>query len=433
MRKYLVIWIGEVFSTVGSALTSFALGIWIYEKTGSVSMLTYNMLAMVVPNLLFTPFAGVIADRWNRKWVMVAGDAGVALTTFAVFLLVAGGHLKVGYIFLLTAAASTLGSLQWPAYAAAIPLIVPKQHLGRASALSQVGEGLAELLSPLIAGGLYVMHGVGLKGILFIDFGTFIFSTITLLIVPIPHHRLAAEPEKRKTSALQELRLGWRYIVLRPGLMGLLAYFAMLNFLEEFAYPLAQPLLLETTSPTGAGRSMTIMAVGLFVGIAIMGIWGGPKRRVRGILLLGVWSGLLFALAGLRPSLLLITLAGSGYFALLPIIEGCDEVLWQTKVSPEIQGRVFALQEAISSSIRPAALLLAGPLADRVFEPAMSEHGLLAGSMGQVIGVGPGRGIALFIIILGLLSAGISLGTYLYPRVRRLEEEVPDAPILVEA
>jgi DHA3 family macrolide efflux protein-like MFS transporter len=171
----------------------------------------------------------------------------------------------------------------------------------------------------------------------------------------------------------------------------------------------------------------------MFIGIAVMGIWGGPKRRIRGILIPGMVSGLVIASAGLRPSLTLITVAGFGYYALLPIIEGSDQALWQTKVAADMQGRVFAMQSVIVSSIKPLALLLVGPLADRVFEPALSQHGLLSGSVGQIIGVGPGRGIALFITILGVISAGVSLAAYLHPRVRRVEDEIPDAQITVEA
>jgi DHA3 family macrolide efflux protein-like MFS transporter len=437
MQKYLIIWVGEVASIVGSALTSFALGVWIYERTDSVSMLTLNMLAYVVPGLIFTPLAGVIADRWNRKWVMVMGDAGVALTTFCVFLLVTSHNLRIGYVYVLTAVSATFGTLQWPAYTAAIPLIVPKQHLGRASALSQAGEGLGETLAPLIAGSLYVMDSVGLRGILLIDFATFVFSTTMLLFVPIPHHLPATDPETQpeaenhKNSLVEDIRVGWRYIAQRPGLLGLLVYVALLNFLAEFMYPLAQPLLLQLASPDAAGSAMSKMAVGMFIGIAIMMIWGGPKRRIRGILIPGVISGLVIATAGLQPSLLLVTAAGFGYYTLVPIIQGSDEALWQTKVAADVQGRVFAIQGVIESSIRPLALLIAGPLADGVFEPALAKNGLLAGSVGQIIGVGPGRGIALFITILGVLSAVVALLAYLNPRVRHLEDEIPDADMMI--
>ena len=433
MRTYVVIWVGEVASTVGSALTSFALGIWIYEKTGSVSLLTFNMLAYVLPNLLLSPVAGVIADRWHRKWVMVMGDAGVALTTLGVFLLITSDTLQIWHVYILTACASAFGSLQWPAYAAAIPLIVPKEQLGRASAMSQASEALGEMASPFIAGSLYVMGGVGLKGIIFIDFATFVFSTITLILARIPRHKRTIEVEQQQNSILQDMRLGWQYIAQRPGLLGLMIYFTALNFLEEFVYPLSQPLLLETATPDAAGSAMSKMAVGMVLGIAVMAIWGGPKRRANGILIPGILSGLAIALAGLRPSLTLITVAGFSYFALLPIIQGSDQALWQTKVAQDAQGRVFAMQNVIVTSISPVALLLAGPLADGIFEPVLSEGGLLSGSVGQIVGVGPGRGIGLFIVLLGLLSAIVSLAAYLNPRIRRVEDELPDAEMAVEA
>jgi len=431
MRKYMIIWVGEVASTVGSALTSFALGVWIYERTDSVSLLTLNMLMYAVSSLVVLPLAGVAADRWNRKFVMVLGDFGVALCSLVVLLLATSGSLQIWHAYILTGASGAFGTFQWPAYKAAIPLIVPKEHLARASALSQVGDGLAELAGPFIAGALYVMSEVGLKGILLIDFATFAFSI--LIIVPIPRHKTAETTAETPASVIGDLRLGWQYIKQRPGLLALLGYFAVFCFFQEFTYPLSQPLLFETASPDAAGAAMSKMAIGMFVGIGIMTIWGGPKRRIHGILIPGILSGLAIALAGLRPSLTLITIGGFGYFTLLPIAEGSDQALWQTKVEEAMQGRVFAIQSAITVAVRPITLLLAGPLADHIFEPIMQPDGLLAASVGQIVGVGPGRGLGLFIVILGLLSAITSLAAYLYPHIRHVEQDLPDAQISVEA
>lgn len=429
MRTYLLIWVGEVASVTGSGLTSFALGLWIYDRTGSVSQFTLSLLAYLVPHLLLTPFAGVIADRWNRKWIIVLGDAGAGLGSLAVFLLVAAGSLQVWHIYLAVAFSSAAGSLQWPAYAAAIPLIVPKEHLGRASAMSQAGEAVSELLSPLVAGSLYVMSGVGLRGILFIDFATFVFSTITLIIAPIPPHKHTSDPGNDGTprTVWRDIRAGWHYIARHPGLLWLLGTFAALNFLSNFIYPLAQPLLFATTNPARAGTALSIMAVGMFVGIAIMTFWGGPQRRIHGILVPAIVSGLAIACAGLRPSIPLITAAGFTYFALLPVLQGSDRALWQTKVAQDMQGRVFAMQTVITSALSPIAILLTGPLTDHVFEPALRPGGALAGSVGQITGTGTGRGMGLFIIILGLLSSLVALLAYLNPRIRLVEDELPDA------
>lgn len=437
MRTYFIIWLGEVASTVGSALTSFALGLWIYEQTDSVSMFALNMLAYTLPYLVISPLAGALADRWNRKWLMILGDMGAAVTTLGVILLAVNGQLHIGYIYTLTAISSMFGALQWPAYMAAIPMIVPKEQLGRASALSQAGYALSEMAGPMLAGrlyagGLFGISAIGLGGILVIDFATFLFATLMLLLVPISHHRPEVSQDETARTIWEDIQSGWLYIKHHPSLLNLLVYFAIINFFGEFMYPLAQPLLFETTTPDKAGTAMSIMGMGMMVGIGIMGIWGGPKRRVNGILIPGIVSGLVIAVAGLRPSIMLITVAGFGYYALQPIIEGSDRALWQTKVSGFMQGRVFAMQTMITSSIGPLALLVAGPLADHVFEPAMQDGGLLAGSVGAIIGVGPGRGLALFILILGLLSALVSVVAYMNPRIRYAEDRLQDADTLYD-
>ncbi|HEX3050294.1 MAG TPA: MFS transporter [Aggregatilineaceae bacterium] len=430
MRKYLTIWVGEVASTVGSALTSFALGVWILEKTDSVSLFSLNLLLYAVCGLLVMPFAGVAADRWDRKTVIILGDAGAGLNSLVVFWLATSNQLEIWHVYILTGIGSALGMFQWPAYKAMIPMLVPAKQLGRASALSQVGDALAELLGPTIAGALYVMSGIGLRGILFIDFGTFLLATAILIFMPIPRHIPAIPDSKTHHSVIDDLRAGWQYIAQYPGLLGLLVYFVIFNFFLELIYPLALPLIFRIAEPDAAGQAMSKMAAGMFVGIAIMGIWGGPKRRIHAILIPGILSGLSIALAGLRPSLTLITVGGFGYYALLPIIQGADEALWQSKVVPHMQGRVLAIRSAISYSVRPVTLLLAGPLADHVFEPLMSESGALAGSVGEIFGVGPGRGVGLLITVLGLLSSVAAFTVYLHPQVRNVEEEMPDALIL---
>ncbi|HEX2906502.1 MAG TPA: MFS transporter [Phototrophicaceae bacterium] len=426
MRKYLIIWFGEVVSTVGSALTSFALGVWIYERTGSVSLFSLNLLVYAVLGLAMMPLAGVAADRWNRKWVMLVADAGLGVVTLVVFLLAASDQLQIWHVYCLTGVSAALGTFQWPAYKALIPQIVPKAQLGRASGLSQVGDALAELFGPTVAGSLYVLSGVGLNGILLIDFVTFLFATAILLLVSIPRQTITLPAGQKRASVFQDFHQGWLYITERPGLVGLLVYFLIFNFFLELIYPLALPLLYQVGMPDAAGQAMSIMAVGMLVGIAGMGVWGGPRRRIHGILIPGILSGLAIAVAGLQPSLVLITLGGFGYYALLPISQGSDQALWQTKVAPEVQGRVFAIRSAITYSVRPLALLLAGPLADNLFEPLMSAGGGLAGTFGPIFGVGPGRGLGLLITLLGLLSAAAALSAYFFPRIRRVEADLPD-------
>ena len=191
-------------------------------------------------------------------------------------------------------------------------------------------------------------------------------------------------------------------------------------------YPLAQPLLFEIAEPDKVGQAIFIMALGMVLGLALMTIWGGPRRRMYGILLPGILAGIALSLLGLRPSLEVMIVGGFLYFFTLPIIEGCDQVIWQTKVAEEMQGRVFALNGMIATMLNPLALIMAGPLSDYVFEPLLQPDGMLASSVGSIVGVGDGRGIGLFIVLIGLMSSALSATMWFNRSLRTLEDTLPD-------
>ena len=425
MRVFTTIWFGQLISTMGSGLTGFALGVWIYEETGSVTLFALNMLAFALPNLLVAPLAGALADRWDRRLVMIMADSGAGLSTLAIALLIIAGRLEIWHIYVATAISSAFSTFQWPAYSAATTLLVPKQHLGRAGGMTQIGEAASQLVSPAIAGALFVTSG--LQVVILIDFATFAFAILTLLLVRFPRAETTAEGAAGKGSLLREAAYGWKYITARAGLLGLLLYFASINFLYGMLGPLIQPMLLDMTTPNVLGYLFSIIGIGMLAGTLAMSAWGGPKRRVVGVLGSGAVSALFLILLGLRPSLALIAVAGFGAMFILPIMAGSSQALWQTKVAVDVQGRVFAARRMIAWSTGPLAIVLAGPLADRVFEPLMAVGGPLAGSVGRIIGVGPGRGTGLLFIVLGVLVALASAVAYLHPRVRRVEEELPDA------
>jgi len=224
LRIFSVIWSGQLVSTIGSGLTGFALGVWIYEQTGSVTLFALNMLAFALPNLLVAPLAGALADRWDRRIVMILSDSGAGLSTLAIALLMLTNQLEIWHIYVATAFSSAFSTFQWPAYSAATTLLVPKQHLGRAGGMTQIGEAASQLISPILAGALYVT--AGLESIILIDFATFAFAIFTLLLVRFPRPETTAEGEAGKGSLLQEALYGWKYITVRAGLLGLLLYFA---------------------------------------------------------------------------------------------------------------------------------------------------------------------------------------------------------------
>ncbi len=425
MRTFLVIWFGQLISTLGSGLTGFALGVWIYEKTGSATLFAMNMLAFAVPNLLVSPLAGALVDRWDRRWAMILSDTGAGLSTLAVFLLLLTNHLEVWHIYVITAISAAFSTFQWPAYSAATSTLVPKEQLGRAGGMVQIGEAISQIIAPGVAGALYVT--VGMQGVVLIDFITFAFAVGSLLLVRIPRPAASVEGEQGKGSIWKEAMYGWKYITARPGLLGLLLVFAGTNLFSGIMQPLLAPLVLDMTSADMLGYLGSVIGIGMLLGTLVMSAWGGPRRKVHGVLGFLLLGGIFTSMLGLRPSIPLMTAGGFLMMFTFPIVNGSSQAIWQRKVALDVQGRVFSVRRMIAWSTTPIAFAIAGPLADKVFKPLLLEGGPLASSVGQVIGVGPGRGVGLMFIILGLCNVVVATAGYLSPRVYHVEDDLPDA------
>jgi DHA3 family macrolide efflux protein-like MFS transporter len=423
MSTFIIIWLGQTVSLVGSGLTGFALGVWVYQTTGSAMQFALIALFSVLPRIVMSPLAGVLVDRWNRRWAMIIGDSGAGLSTLVIALLFFTNQLEVWHIYLATAINSAFSTLQWPAYSAITPLLVAKENLGRANGMIQFSRAASEILSPTLAGVLVLT--IKVQGVILIDFATFLFAVITLLLVRIPRPERTMV-KSSQGSLWQEAIYGWAYLKARPGLLGLLFFFAVVNFLWAMLGAVLAPMILSFASADTLGVIVSIAGLGMLTGSLVMSAWGGPKRRVHGILSFELLSGISFILMGLRPSAWLIALGAFTAHLAIAIASSCNQALWQSKVAPEVQGRVFATQQMVTQAAAPLGFLLAGSLADYVFEPLFNVGGPLSISVGQVIGAGPGRGIALLIMVMGLLKLSVSLWGLLYPRIRLVEDELPD-------
>jgi DHA3 family macrolide efflux protein-like MFS transporter len=425
MKTFVVIWLGQLVSTLGSGLTGFALGVWVYETTGSATLFAINMVVWVLPNVALSPLVGLLTDRWDRRLVMLLSDTGAGFCSSFVALMLLTGELEVWHVYVAGFLNSGFGTFQWPAYSAATSLLVPKEHLGRAGGMTQIGEAISHLAAPAIAGGLYV--SVGMKTILLIDVLTYLVALATLIAVRFPQPEATVEGQAGKGSFWKEAGYGWTYIRARPGLLGLLVVFAGLNFIVSTAHALYTPLMLDITTVDRLGYINSVGGLGMLVGTLLMSAWGGPKRRVYGIFAAEMLVALTTLLFGLGLSIPLMAVNSFWFLFAMPISNGCSQAIWQTKVVPDVQGRVFSIRRMIAYSIMPVAYALAGPLAERVFEPLMAEGGALASIFGPLVGVGPGRGTALIFVIAGVLYTLTALVILIHPRVRRVEDELPDA------
>jgi MFS family permease len=429
VTTFYFIWLGQLVSLVGSGLTSFALGVWVFERQGSVTQFALIGLFAVLPRILVSPLVGPLVDRWDRRWAMIIADAGAGLSTLFMVLLLQFGRLEIWHIYLVAAVSAAFSTIQWPAYMATTTLLVPKENLGRANGLSQFGRGASEILAPALAGALLLTIGLG--GVILIDFLTFLFAVTTLLLVRLPSPKPTTPPTDTHGAGSwwNEVTYGWNYITARRGLLGLLIFFAAVNFLWGMVGALVTPMILGFTSSDILGITIAIAGAGMLVGSLAMSVWGGPERRIHGILNFELLSGACFMLIGLRPAFWPVALGVFGAHATIAVIYGSNQAIWQSKVAPGVQGRVFAFQQMVARAATPLAYLLAGPLAERIFEPLLAANGPLTPSLGPVIGTGTGRGIGLLFILMGVAKIAVSLAGYLNPRIRDVEDDLPDVAI----
>lgn len=433
MTAFVLIWLGQFVSVAGSFMTSFALGIWAWEKTGSAQALAMVGVFTYAPLIIVTPLVGVLVDRWNRKLVMMLSDLGAVLASVTVFLLYISGNLEIWHIYATTAFASVFQAFQWPAYSATATLMVPKEHYSRASGMISMVESASNIIGPVLAGSLIGI--IGVRGILLIDILTFFIALFTLLVVVIPQP-VVEKAQFTFKKFWQDMTFGFKYIFTRPGLLGLQLVFFFANFMTVIGWAVINPMVLARTGDAQIlGFVQSFSAVGGLVGAVFLMIWGGPKQMVSGILLGWILNGILGRfLMGItdQPWIWMISVFLLAFF--MPTINGCNQALWQKKVPPKQQGRVFAVRRFIAQITIPISMALSGWLADSVFEPAFqSGTGWLARTFGSIVGTGPGSGMSLMIAISGLMVALVGIiATFVKP-IQDVETQLPDYDTLEES
>jgi DHA3 family macrolide efflux protein-like MFS transporter len=425
MRAFSTVWIGQTVSLLGSSMSGFALGVWIFLETGSAIGFALNLLLNMLPKALLSPFAGLLADRRDRRRIMMFADLGACLATVAAALLFASGKLLPWHVYLLTALDASASALQAPAFGAAVTQLVPKERFGRANGMLQLGEAIGQIAAPVLAGIVYAAYG--LATILVIDMATFLVAFSTLLAIHFPRLQ-ATGLESASADARWTAQLAQAVSYLRPrqGLVGLLVLFAMVNFFVGVAEALLTPMVLLFTTPEILGRIMTVGGLGMLIGSIAFTATGGGRRRIFAVFGGYAALGAAVILAGSGPSADLVAVAVFLAFLAVPTVMGASQTILQAKVAPEIQGRVFGLRMALNTLAFAIAYPLSGWLADTIFEPFMASGTRLAGSIGGLIGFGPGRGMGLLFVLTGILASVTALTALASPRIRRVEVELPD-------
>jgi DHA3 family macrolide efflux protein-like MFS transporter len=422
VRTFIILWLGQFVSSIGSSMTYFALTLWVWQQTKSATAIALILVFYQLPQIVISLISGILVDRLPHRCLLMISDAAAACCTISIGILAAFQILQLWHIYLVAAVIGCFGNLQSLTYSTLIPLIVPQQHHARASSLgTMIGYG-AGILSPALAGLLYPV--IGLLGITLMDMTTFAIALLSLLAVALPQatpqpsqsDNVRSTPHWKRHSTVkafwQDSTSGFRYIAAQPSLRAMVIVLSLFAFFHQASEVLYQPMILAKTGGNTQllGAVVAASGVGGVVGAVVLGIWGGFRSRILGIIWGLIGTGLSWLSLGLGRGRGVWAIARFSTSLHSPLIFSSYMAIWYAQVPQTLQGRVFAADYVIGTVIEATAGLGAGLLADRVFEPAMQARGWPSTPLGAIAGTGPGSGLALVCVLsaVGILLVGLS-------------------------
>ena len=433
MFAFTIVWLGQIVSVLASSMSQFALTIFMYEKTQSATALGLMQVFYFVPFLLISPIAGVMVDRHNRKLMMMISDLGSGLATIGILLVLYFNVWQFWHMFVASIIFGLGQAFQWPAYSAAISTMIPKEQLGRANGMMSLIEAGPGVMAPILAGALLPI--IKLTGILFFDVATFILAVGALMLVHVPQPVRTQEGAQASGGMLKEAAYGFKYIFARPSLLGLQLVFFAGNLFAGIGFTVFAPMILSRSDNNSLmfGSVQTAGAIAGVAGGVIMSAWGGFKRRVHGVLLGWIIGGIGMAIIGFAGGLPIWITGMVITSIIIPLVNGSNQAIWQSKVAPDLQGRVFSARRLIAWITNPISPIIGGTLADFVLEPAARAGTGLPAAFSWLVGTGAGSGMGLLIVFCGLVSAMVGLTGYFVPHILNAETILPDHDKLAKA
>ncbi|HET6211301.1 MAG TPA: amino acid adenylation domain-containing protein [Micromonosporaceae bacterium] len=421
-RRFAAVSAGQLVSLAGSTLTGWAIPVWIYTTTGSLTTFGLTGVATILPILVATPLAGAVADRYDRRRVILASSCAAAAVVLGFALLLLSGDPPLWAVLVVVWLLSFASTFQRIAYTAAIPQLVPKRYLGHANGIAQLVNGVALLFVPLLAAGLY--GAIGLRGILLVDVASYAVAIAVLLALRFPDLMGHRRKETFGEQLLGGARLSWG----TPAFRAMLVFYGVSNLLYAVPVLLVPPLVLGFAGVAEVGQVALGESLGVLIGGLAMTVWGGPVRRrmVANVLAIAA-SGAFVALTGSRASLPVVFAGVFGTAVSLSLANGIYLTVVQTKVPQRFHGRVIAVNQTLTWSTLPIGFLLLVPASGRL-EPLLAPDGALADTVGRVIGTGTGRGLGFAYVLCGLGMLVNALVALRVRRLARLDAELPDAP-----
>jgi DHA3 family macrolide efflux protein-like MFS transporter len=423
LRTYYLLMATQTVSQVGSRISFFAVGISVFTQTSHATPIAIISFCQTLPWILGAGFAGAIADRYDRRRLLILANVGFVITSGLLLASFASGAFRLWHLYVLALINSTILTISGPAFRASVAMLVPESHRDRANAIGQMTGPAANAISPALAGLLYAL--IGVAGAILIDIATFAVAIAALLAVRIPMPAKTGEGAAMARAVWRQAFDGMLYLWRRPPLLGLCLVVSIVSFLMGGLGVLILPYPLARTHSTLAfGIVLACADVGTIAGAAAMAAWGGTRPRIHTVMLALLVAGLLLAVAGMARTTPELAASFFAFMFMLPFVNTASTSIFQAKVAPDVQGRVFAAMGQVAMLTMPLAFLIAGPLTDRVAEPAVRSPAWK--SVAWLVGANAGAGMGLLLVIGGLATAALSLVAYALPAMRRLEATLPD-------
>ena len=410
-HKFLLLWIGEFISAIGSGLTSFGLGIYVYQVTGKASAMALVTLLAFLPSLILSAPAGVLADRYDRRLLMLIGDSFSAVGIIYILICMLNKDANIIAICIGVTISSIFSALMEPAYKATVSDLLTEDEYARASGMVQIAASSKYLIAPMLAG--FLLSVSDIKLLLILDISTFFVTVITISIV---RKGLPTKIVEKTGSMVHELAEGYKYLRSKKGVFILVIVTSIITFFMGIIQTLSVPMILAYANEKTLGILESVIACGMLVSSIVIGVLNIKSNYFRML-----WMGLLangcaMFLFGIKANIIYVTMTGFLFFATLPFANTSIECLIRKSLDNNMQGRVWGLIGIISQLGYIVSYAICGLLADYIFTPLLMEGGALANSIGRIYGTGDGRGIGfmismsgIFIVIMALILSRIKI------------------------
>lgn len=431
LRAFVILWSGQILSAMGTRMINFMLGILVWQRTGQVSALSLLTFFAYGATVVCSPLAGSLVDRISRRLTIMLSDVGSACTTAIMLVLFLTGQANLWALIVTNTLTGAFLAFQFPAYAATIATMLPKEQYPRANGMMSLVRSLPTIVGPALAS--LLLKAFGASGVLTVCIGLYLVAIGTVFLVSLPSP--SGKSAQDDVASGRKWAAGFLYIARRPGLAGLLTLTTVVSFTSALGYVAVIPMILARTGNNQVllGTVQSVGAAGGVCGALALTAGRAPPRKVMGVIAgILVYSLLGQVAIGVGRTVPVWVVAWFFAWLAVPFVEGYSQTIWQQKAAPSVRGRVFAAVQLSENLALPVGFAVSGLLTDHYLVPLMKSGKGLAPAFARLVGNGPAAGIALIFVLAGAVGTVCALAALAIGSVRNVESRLPDGDGEVE-